>query len=133
MTIVTFDNNNLGFNPLHLMVFELLISILNYNTTQPLMVSNLTLPGYSKGIAVSGDDIAFVANDDCGVQIVDVTSDFSPKIIKSLDINGSVYDLKIRNHSLFVFKRETDLVSFLENDAILMYDISSILNPVFIT
>jgi len=47
-------------------------------------VTSVDTPGFARGVAVSGA-YAYVADDDCGLQVIDISNPQSPQIVGSVD------------------------------------------------
>ncbi|KPA16560.1 Peptidase C13, legumain [Candidatus Magnetomorum sp. HK-1] len=58
-------------------------------------------PDYASGISLF-DSLIYVADDNSGLQIIDVSDDSNPYIIDSLDLPDSVYDISISDDIAYV-------------------------------
>jgi len=88
----------------------------------PEHVSLLRIYDYNRGIAVAGD-YAYIANDDSGVAIVDISS-VTPTLVMNYDIDGKVWDVTVDGNYLYV------AVNTGIYDDLKIIDISNPLSPV---
>jgi hypothetical protein len=90
--------------------------------TLPRLAGSYAIPGYSYGVAVSGN-YAYVANGFDGVQVMDISDPTNPTPVGSCDTPDHAYDVVVSGECAYVADR---------NEGLQVIDISDPSNPVIV-